>query len=489
MIYRSEINYNAFFDSEVVYFGIKERLLGDCVAKILLVDDDEFYRGALKGTLVQLGHEVTDVDNAKEAQDTLRLFVFDVVISDIRMPEMSGIQLLQWIKSDIKIQVVLITGFSEILDTKSAAELGADDFLLKPFQTSDIKECLEKLLTKNARESTPVAPTEVDLDDHYCKVPLEDFVTGSRIHFSIFLRISKSKYLKIGYQGEDVSLERIRSYTARGIKHLYLLKEDFAKYVGFSLTLAKKLKFVSQISPEKKRNFIRYTGELILERVFTPGADQEEFEIAQDFVNTTLGIVQEDDEAFLLLESLNSHGDFLYAHSLGVSLYGVMIAKEMNWHSTPTLFKISLSGLLHDIGLKEIPREILEKSRAAMSQQERSLYETHTARGMELLNGVKAASGDVILVAYQHHEDWSGCGYPKKLTRSKIHPLSLLLSVADAFCEQTIQGPGREKLPALTAIHQMISFQGNTFAPEPFEALKRVFKFDALAEATTKIEK
>src|SRR5690606_5884100 len=103
--------------------------------------------------------------------------------------------------------------------------------------------------------------------------------------------------------------------------------------------------------------------------------------------------------------ALNSHADFVYAHSLGVSTYGVMIARVMGWRSAPSLFKVAIAGLFHDIGFKELDRELLEKPRITHTAAERKEYETHPTRGAELLSQVGNIPLDVIQVASQHHED------------------------------------------------------------------------------------
>ena len=66
--------------------------------RILLVEDDEIFRSTLKGVLEQCGYKVTEAPNGKVAQNIFNLEEFEAVISDIRMPELTGIQLLHWIK-------------------------------------------------------------------------------------------------------------------------------------------------------------------------------------------------------------------------------------------------------------------------------------------------------------------------------------------------------------------------------------------------------
>ncbi|MGE3760278.1 MAG: HD-GYP domain-containing protein, partial [Pseudobdellovibrionaceae bacterium] len=134
-------------------------------------------------------------------------------------------------------------------------------------------------------------------------------------------------------------------------------------------------------------------------------------------------------------------------------------------------------GLLHDVGLKEIPREIIENPRAQLTMEERRIFESHSHRGMEILNKVPGLSEDVILSAYQHHEANTGEGYPQHLHRLKIHPVAKLITTANTFCEFTIARPGQSTLSADIALKHM-KIRESTLEADFFSALKRVFKFN-----------
>lgn len=159
-----------------------------------------------------------------------------------------------------------------------------------------------------------------------------------------------------------------------------MIWELLASLVGFNLKLAKSMKDAGAISAEKKKAFLQYTGESVLEQAFVGGLDEKAFRSAKDFVETSLSIVAEDEDSLSLLMGLNEHSDYQYAHALGVSAISVMIAKQMNWDSAANIFKISMAGLFHDIGKKEIDKDIVDKPRHLLTAKERSLIETHANR-------------------------------------------------------------------------------------------------------------
>ncbi|AHF97375.1 sigma-54-dependent transcriptional regulator [Desulfurella multipotens] len=112
--------------------------------KVLIVDDDEQLRIALFSTLKHLGHECILAQNAKEALNILRKESFDLILSDLKMPKVDGIDLLKQIKqNNINTPFVIMTAFGTIETAVLAIKLGAFDFIVKPFS----KETIEKILS------------------------------------------------------------------------------------------------------------------------------------------------------------------------------------------------------------------------------------------------------------------------------------------------------------------------------------------------------
>ncbi len=437
--------------------------------RVLVVDDDEAMRIALRKLLVEEGYEVVDVDGAKSAQNLISLERFDLVISDIRMPEMNGIELLLFIKRTKPIPVILITGFSELTETQEAYTLGADEFIPKPFKREELLEAVN--LCCNAGSALAGQESQ---DDQYCKLSLDDFVSGKNMQCAIFLRLSETKYVKVAHEGENLPLDRIRMYKSKNVRFLYMLKKDFRKYVGFTLNLAKVVK-VSNVAKIKKLNFIKHTGEVILEQLYSNELDKEGFENAKNLIETTVSVISDDQDIFNLLNILNSHTDFLYAHSLGVSLYSLMIADVLRWTSPMNKFKIGVGGLLHDIGKKEIDRTILLKERKDYTPEDARLIESHPSRGRDILSEIKSIPSDVIEIALQHHEGCDGLGYPSGLKLKNIHPLARLICVANEFCGLALKNPHRDGMPPQEAILRMNSVRADMFDKDCFTALCKLF--------------
>lgn len=114
---------------------------------VLIVDDEPFIRQILSRIVSREGYEVTDVSDGNKALQALESKKFDFVISDIKMPEMDGIELLGHIKSRFpEIKVLLITAYSGAYTAQDAIADGADQFITKPFKNIEIAQTLQALI-------------------------------------------------------------------------------------------------------------------------------------------------------------------------------------------------------------------------------------------------------------------------------------------------------------------------------------------------------
>lgn len=173
----------------------------DLSFKILVAEDNQIMRDVIRDVLLEAKYKVILADNGKAAKECLLLEDVDLILSDIEMPFFSGLDLLEWVKKNKPTPMMLMTGFSRILETQKAAELGAIDFLAKPFSSSDLLGKLKIHLEPKSTTEPGVQVDTEDLDNQFCKVAIEDFVSEKDSNFGVYIRISKAKYIKIAHQG------------------------------------------------------------------------------------------------------------------------------------------------------------------------------------------------------------------------------------------------------------------------------------------------
>ncbi len=130
--------------------------------RILVVDDEEIIRDVIASKIQKsLGYEVLQAGNGVEALKVIENMMPDLIITDIKMPEMSGIELLGEIRRRrINVPVIILTGYGTMEDAISAIRLGANSFIKKPFDINQVVTLIENIFavhreTADVREIVP----------------------------------------------------------------------------------------------------------------------------------------------------------------------------------------------------------------------------------------------------------------------------------------------------------------------------------------------
>lgn len=123
--------------------------------KILIVDDEVGMQTALKEVLLRSSYEVATASSGEEAKKILEAENFSAIITDVRMREMTGIELLEWINDKTpQVPVIIMTAYGTIEDAVDAMRKGARDYILKPFSPQAVRESLSRVLTETLNENT-----------------------------------------------------------------------------------------------------------------------------------------------------------------------------------------------------------------------------------------------------------------------------------------------------------------------------------------------
>ena len=135
---------------------------------ILIVDDDDRIRNLLKDYLNENNYIVSTAEDANQAKERLKYIKFDIIILDVMMPGQNGYELTKEIKRLIKVPIILLTAKGEVENRIKGLELGADDYLGKPFEPKElllrIKNIIKKSNKIDLRSKHNVGEAEVDLN-------------------------------------------------------------------------------------------------------------------------------------------------------------------------------------------------------------------------------------------------------------------------------------------------------------------------------------
>ncbi len=136
-------------------------------AHILVVDDDEGIRSLVKKYLNEKKYLVSTADNAENASEKIKIIKFDLIILDIMMPGKSGIDFLKENKENINTPIILLTAKGEPNERIEGLEMGADDYLPKPFEPKEldlrIKNIINKTKKNNLKKIIKFENVKIDL--------------------------------------------------------------------------------------------------------------------------------------------------------------------------------------------------------------------------------------------------------------------------------------------------------------------------------------
>ncbi len=135
---------------------------------ILVVDDDDKIRSLIKQFLTEKGYIVSSAENAEKAKTKIEFFNFNLIILDVMMPGQSGYELTKELKETKNVPIILLTAKGEVENRIHGLELGADDYLGKPFDPKElllrVKNIIKMNSDPNKIQSSKIGEAEINLN-------------------------------------------------------------------------------------------------------------------------------------------------------------------------------------------------------------------------------------------------------------------------------------------------------------------------------------
>jgi two-component system, OmpR family, phosphate regulon response regulator OmpR len=160
---------------------------------ILVVDDDDRIRDLLKDYLTENNYIISTAENAEQAKNKLTYLKFDTIILDVMMPGQNGYDLTKEIKKQIKTPVILLTAKGEVENRIKGLELGADDYIGKPFEPKELLLRIKNIINKD---------NKIDLNLNY-------FIGNAEINLNKMTVKLNDKLKKINNSEKKVLVEML----------------------------------------------------------------------------------------------------------------------------------------------------------------------------------------------------------------------------------------------------------------------------------------
>lgn len=164
------------------------------------------------------------------------------------------------------------------------------------------------------------------------------------------------------------------------------------------------------------------------------------------------------------LTDIIGYDEYTFHHSINTTVLALLLGIEKRYNQNQ-LIELGMGVLMHDIGKTRISREILNK-KGKLLDEEFEEVKNHSAYGFEYIRNNRDFSLLSAHIALQHHEQWTGGGYPRGLKETEIHEYARIASIADVYEALTSKRPYRDALEPYLAYEYIVVKAGIQFDPE-----------------------
>ncbi|MBP2649739.1 MAG: hypothetical protein H6Q74_564 [Firmicutes bacterium] len=184
----------------------------------------------------------------------------------------------------------------------------------------------------------------------------------------------------------------------------------------------------------------------------------------QDVIKKMVEDIVNNPTMLIHLTDIRTHDEYTFGHSINVCLIATMIGIKLGFPERE-IKELALGALLHDVGKMLIPTELLCKS-GKLTDDEWEVIQTHSEQGFEILRKNLYIPLVSAHVAYQHHENFDGLGYPRGIFGDKVHRYAKITAIADIYDALTSERPYRAAMLPHEANEILLGLRGKKLDPE-----------------------
>lgn len=441
------------------------------MAQRILIIDDDIMNLKMEQYILENTYDVICAKSGEEGLDMLHKNAVDLVLLDLYMPNMNGLQVLQKIREDKAIsdvKVIFLTASGMKTDVTEAIRLGALDFIKKPFVPTELLERIKRVLQLAKKDSILV------VDDDKMNLMLTQKILGIRYDVSC-VSSGKEAILYLQDNVPDMILLDLHMPEMSGLEVLDEIRnmDKVSDVPVIFLTADSERKTEIEIFKAGAMDYIQkpFIAEVVIRRIsrilelyhyqqsLQQEVDQKTTELRESnrkFNNLSMQV------AMALASAIDAKDTYTNGHSVRVAEYSRELARRMG-RSMQEINDIYYIGLLHDIGKIGIPDQIINKPER-LTKEEYQIVKDHPKIGAEILGNISEIPS-IAVGAHWHHERYDGQGYPDGLAGEKIPEVARIIGVADAYDTMTSKRSYRDILPQDVARNEIENGKGTQFDP------------------------
>ncbi|MCC2680419.1 MAG: hydrolase protein [Pseudobdellovibrio sp.] len=307
----------------------------------------------------------------------------------------------------------------------------------------------------------------------YFRIRLSTVQPFMEVPFNIYLFVD-GKIVTYLHAGDKLTDEKINNLHGKDTGESFFVHNDqrqiYREYVRKSMNSA-------DISNNVKATILRESSIAILEELFESPDVKKALEESKPIITDLLDFMENAPDSIGNLISLTGHDFYTYNHSFDVSIYSLGLGQALGFDKK-TLEELGQSSLFHDIGKRNVPLEILCK-KGPLNDEEWQKMRQHPTYGLNILNQHENISDAIKAACYEHHESWSGGGYPQDISGHEIHPFGRLVALTDTYDAMTTQRSYNTPMKPSEALNMMKDKLSGRYDPDMLKAMYSVlFKIE-----------
>ena len=421
--------------------------------KLLLADEDKGWSEKLSKHLEGSSYKVDLVHNGRSAQLNVYNNQYFAVIINPSIKNHSGLQVLTYINKNIEgLRVFALLESQALLETEQYCEdalkkKGVTEILVKPILNEELTSMLESHQSLNdviaglkKRKGVSEEEEVRDSDSSFTQVKIENFFPSKAVLFDVFVKINKSRYIKILHAGDTFSQERIDKYkNEKKIDCLYFHQKDRRKYIQYTNFLAKKLINNKNVGSASKVNLLSTVSGKYVEELFHQGVKPQVVDQAKEIATNVYKVVEDQKDLYQTLRDFQELDPNQFTHAFITTLYSSAIIKQFAWQSKLTIETMALACMFHDIGKTKLPKNLMDKRPEDLSGEDLEKYKQHPELGVKVIEKNKLINNSIKQIIIQHHECYNGTGFPNNLKGPQVSTLGNILCLVDDFVHLMIK--------------------------------------------------
>ncbi len=302
----------------------------------------------------------------------------------------------------------------------------------------------------------------------YFRIRLSTIRPSEPSPFAIYILIDGKMIIYLN-QGDAMKPEKVQLLHQKDSGESFFVLNDqkqmYRDYIKSSMNS-------NLISSDQKAVILRESSIAILEDLFENPDVGFALEQSKPIISDLLDFMEVAPESLGNLISLSGHDFYTYNHSFDVSIYSLGLGQALGFDKK-VLAELGTSSLFHDVGKRNVSIEILCK-KGPLDENEWVQMRMHPQYGLKILNEHPGLSDAVKAACYEHHESWSGGGYPQDISGQEIHPFARIVSLTDTYDAMTTQRSYNVPMKPTEALNMMKNKLASKFDPEMLKAMYSV---------------